>query len=322
MDDARHDDAGSGDLRVRDRRRTSPLWFAGIGAIGGFTGLLPWLIAGPFLPLQNLGEAQDPSQPGPFVLLPYSQYTIITIMVLLVVGGALAGVVARARGSRPGWGRPLATLAGLIAVDLVAIVQTTSVTRSVLQERSESVVYLVLLTTVAVLAAVVAWAVCLLVSAAPRAGAGLGLVVGAAAGGSWLAGLLFRPFEYASPFEAVLPVLPYLSPILVGLAIAWTGVSSAGRIATAIVGLGLVWIVPPLTTALASAAGSRVLAHDLPGMADYAVNVFTMASTMPELILPPILTALVVAAAGLLVVGLRRRRRIAGAPTASAAAPR
>ncbi|MFZ8757183.1 hypothetical protein ACO03V_07170 [Microbacterium sp. HMH0099] len=304
---------------ARATRRTPTGWFLLFGAAGGVAGLLPWLASGPFLPLQNLGEGQDPSRPGPFVLLPYSQYSIITIIVLLVVGGVLAGVLARSRGARPGVGRSLATVAGLVVVQVAAVVQTAVTTRAVLQERDESAVYLLLLTAVAVLAAVVAAVACLLVAAAPRAGAGIGLMVGAAAAGSWLGVLLFPPFSYESPFSALIPMLTYVSPVLVGLAIAWTGVASVGRVIAALVGLGLVWLVPALTTAIASAAGTRVLARDLPGMAEYGISVFRSASTIPEIVAPPLVTAVVVAVAGLLVRGLlasRRRRAASPVPTA------
>ncbi|WP_144832848.1 hypothetical protein [Microbacterium sp. BH-3-3-3] len=174
--------------------------------------------------------------------------------------------------------------------------------------------YLVLLTAVAVLAALTAWVACVLLAAAPRAGAGLGLVVGAAAGGSWLATFLFPLFSYTSPFEALLPVLPYVSPVLVGLAIVWTGVSTIGRVLTGLVGLVLVWLVPALTTALSSAAGTRVLARDLPGMADFGARVFVSASTMPEIIVPPLVTTVVVA-----VVGLVLRRVVGRRPTGGTA---
>lgn len=296
------------------RRRTGAAWFALLGAAGGVAGLLPWLLTGPFLPLQNLGEWQDAAKDGPFVMLPYSQYAITTIIVLLVEGGVVAGIIARARRSRPGLARPFAALGGLVVVQVVAIVQTTATTRSVLQERDESVLYLVLLTAVAVLAAVTAWVACVLIAAAPRAGAGLGLVVGAAAGGSWIAAFLFPLFSYTSPFEALLPVLPYLAPVLVGLAIVWTGVSTVGRVLTGIVGLVLVWLVPALTTAISSAAGTRVLARDLPGMAEFGGQVFVSASTMPEIIVPPLVTTVLVAVVGLVlrrVVGRRRTGRTA-----------
>lgn len=309
MDDAREQDV---------TRRTRTWWFLLLGAAGGLAGLLPWLAAGPFLPLQNLGEGQDPSRPGPFVLLPFSQYAITTIIVLLVVGGVLAGVLARRLGARPGIGRSMATVGGLVLVQVAAIAQTAVTTREVLQERSESVVYLVLLTAVAVLAALVAGVAALLVAAAPRAGAGIGLMVGAAAASSWIAVALFPPFSYESAFEAVRPVLPFLSPVLVGLAIAWTGVASIGRVIAALVGLGLVWLVPALTTALASAAGTRVLARDLPGMAEYGIDVFRSASTLPEFIVPPLVTAVVAAVVGLVVRAvLAARRRREGLPAAA-----
>lgn len=294
-------------LDVPPRRRVA--WFLLFGALGAVVGLLPWLTSGPFLPLQNLEYTDDVSRLGPFVLLPYSQYEITTIIVLLVVGGAAAGIIARAQRSRPGILRGLATVGGLALVQLVAIVQTALATWNVLQERFESIVYLVLLTAVAVLAFVVSLFVASLVSTAPRAGAGVALSIGALATGMWVGAWMTLPFGAEAPFSAVLPLTFFLGPVLVGAAIAWTGVDTVGRVVAGVVGLALVWVVPPLATALASAAGTRVLASDLPEMADYGVNVFVSALTQTELGLRVIGVTIAVAVVGLVLRRMMARRR-------------
>ena len=296
-------------LDVPPRRRVA--WFLLFGALGAVVGLLPWLTSGPFLPLQNLEDTDDVSRLGPFVLLPYSQYEITTIIVLLVVGGAAAGIIARAQRSRPGVLRGLATVGGLALVQLVAIVQTALATWNVLQERLESIVYLVLLTAVAVLAFVVSLLVASLVSTAPRAGTGVALSIGALATDIWVGAWMTLPFGSESPFSAVLPLTFFLGPVLVGATIAWTGVNTVGRVVAGVVGLLLVWVVPPLTTALASAAGTRVLASDLPEMADYGVNVFVSALTRPELGLSSIGVTIAVAVVGLVLRRMMARRRTA-----------
>lgn len=296
---------------VRARRGAS--WFLLIGAIGAAAGLLPWLTTGPFLPLQNLEETGDASRVGPFVLLPFSQYEITTIIVLLVMGGVAAGIAARALRSRPGVTRAIATVGGLTLVQVVAIIETALVTASVLQERVESTVYLLLVTAVAILALVVSLVSAFVLAAAPRAGAGVALAIGAMAAGMWIGAWLTLPFAYGSPFAAILPLTVHLGPVLVGAVIAWTGVDTIGRVAAAVVGLLLVWVVPALSTALASAAGTRVLARDLPGMADYGVTVFFSALSLPELTLPSLVVTVVVAAAGLALRWVLPRARRAGA---------
>lgn len=293
------------------RRRVS--WFLLYGALGAVVGLLPWLTSGPFLPLQNLESTGDVSRQGPFVLLPYSQYEITTIIVLLVVGGTAAGMIARWQGARPGILRGLATVGGLALVQLVAIVQTALATWNVLQERFESVLYLVLLVAVAVSAFVVSLFVASLLSSSPRAGAGVALSIGAMATGIWIGSWMTLPFSLDSPFSAVLPVTFYLGPVLMGVTIAWTGVNTVGRVVAALIGLLLVWVVPALTTALASAAGSRVLANDLPAMADYGVSVFFSALALPELGLRSIAITLVIATIGLVGRRLWARRRTTAA---------
>jgi hypothetical protein len=274
-------------------------WFLLVGALSAVVGLLPWLTSGPFLPLQNLENTGDASRQGPFVLLPYSQYQITTIIVLLVVGGVAAGIAARALGSRPGVRRGLATVGGLALAQLVAIIQTTFVTAGLLQERLESVFYIVLLVAVAVVALAVSLFSASLLSTAPRAGAGVALSIGAMATGIWIGSWMTLPFGFESPFSAILPIVSFLGPALVGVVIAWTGIGTAGQIVAALVGLLLVWVVPALETALASAAGTRVLAHSLPDMADYGVNVFFSALALPDLTLRSLAITIVVAIVGL-----------------------
>jgi hypothetical protein len=81
----------------------------------------------------------------------------------------------------------------------------------------------------------------------------------------------------------------------------------------AIVALAMLWIGPALITAVSYAAGSRVLARHPEEMIEAAVDVFRSASTTPEVVVPPLVVAVVVAALGL--VGrlvVRRGRASAG----------
>ena len=96
---------------------------------------------------------------------------------------------------------------------------------------------------------------------------------------------------------------------LVGAAIGWAGVRTVGRALAAVVALVLVAVVPALTTAISSSAGSRVLAHDPREMAAYAVEVFAAASSTPVLVLPPLVVALVAAAVVGVLLGPVRRGR-------------
>ena len=97
--------------------------------------------------------------------------------------------------------------------------------------------------------------------------------------------------------------------MLVGAAIAWGGIRTAGRIAAAAVSLLLLWIVPALVTGVQSAVGSRALLRSPLDLLDYGWVVFTSALTMPELVLPRIVVAVVVAAAGIGLGEVFARRR-------------
>ena len=91
----------------------------------------------------------------------------------------------------------------------------------------------------------------------------------------------------------------WVTPVLVGIAIAWTGINKVRPGRRGVASLVLIWIAPALMTGVWNAAGSRVLAHDPLAMIEYAVQVFQMALFMPELALRPIVTAVVVATIGL-----------------------
>ena len=93
-------------------------------------------------------------------------------------------------------------------------------------------------------------------------------------------------------------VHPWLSGALVGAAIAWGGLGTRARVVAAGTALGLLWVVPATFTAVSSAVGSRVLLPYPAEMVEYGLGVFRVAASAPELVLPPILLAVVVAAAG------------------------
>jgi hypothetical protein len=254
----------------------------------------------------------------PPALLPFSQYALTAIIGLLVVGSAVAGLVARATRARlPRRGR-LAVFGGLLVIQLVAILQTSLAVRAGLQSRTESTVYLALLIAVAVLSVLVGAGAFWLVAAAPRAGALIGLGIGAIALGPWISTLVL-PLGSLRPDWVSLglaPLLHWVPPILVGAAIAWTGLRTVGRVLSSLAVLALLWVVPALQAAIGASAGSRVLAGHPSEMVDQGLRVFWSALTIPALALPPILVAIVVAAVGLIVKTILASRRAVTSRTA------
>ncbi|MFC9917808.1 hypothetical protein [Agromyces binzhouensis] len=281
-----------------------------IGAAAGAVGLLPWLLDGMRLPLQNLWATDAQPDEYPLALLPFSQYFLTRIAALLIVGAAIAGIAARATRSRQRRSGVAWMLVGLLAVQVTAVVQSTMVVRGGLEDRFESDLYLAALVAVAVLANLIGVAVMILVGAAPRAGAVIGLAVAAVLSSSWLGGLVLPDPAVGGPApEPVLFVLRWLPAVLVGAAIAWGGIGTVGRVIAAVVALAVLWIGPALITAVSNAAGSRVLARRPDEMIEYAVGVFRSASTLPELVVPPLVVAVVVAVGGLVGRLVVRRRR-------------
>ncbi|WP_243074029.1 hypothetical protein [Microbacterium sp. SS28] len=302
-------------------RRLLPIWvWFSIGAGGALVGLLPWLVTGARLPLQNLAADQSTTV-TPFALLPFSQYFLATIVALLVVGAAAAGIAGRALGERrPRFGTA-ALVFGMLAVQLVAIVQSSVVTVASLERSTRTAVYAGAVVAVMIVSILVGLLVGLLIARAPVPGATIGLALAAIVSASW-AGAALREVLLLGPNELVQVisfVLRWMPGLLVGCAIAWCGFRTGGRIAAVIVSLAALWIGPAFFTAVSAAAGTRVLAAYPREMADYAVQVFLMALTLPELVLPSLVVALVVGVAGsLLLDRLRRKDPGSAAPAATA----
>lgn len=296
--------------RARADRPLAGAWVMAlpVGILGAIVGLVPWWVSGARLPLQDLWDRPVLPRAMPITLLPFSFATVILIFSMLIVGAAVAGIAGRAL--RVGGLGVLMLLVGVLLVQVTATVQTALVVRDGLQERLESTVYLVGLsagTTVSILVGII---VATLIARAPRAGALLGLALGAIGMTAWTSALLDPTRIGDGPLAATLVIVPWITPVLTGLAIAWTGVNTVGRVIAALLAVALVWVAPAVTTAVANALGSRVLLRSGGSdIIDYGIDVFQTALFSPELALRPILATVVVAVVGLVVRALIDRRR-------------
>ena len=280
-----------------------------VGIGGAIVGLLPWLVSGARLPPQVLWVQTLRAEDMPIALLPFSFLTVILIFSLLIVGAAAAGIGGRALRVR-GWGLVLLVL-GVLIVQIGATVQTAGVVQKGLQDRLESNVYLFALIAGTSLSILVGLIVTILVASAPRAGALVGLTIGAIGMGSWIGTLIDPSLIGRGPLAALLVIVPWVAPVLTGIAIAWTGIDTAGRVIAALFALVLVWVAPAVTTALANALSNQVLIRSSSDVIDYAIGVFQAALLTPELALRPIIATAAVAGVGLglrALVGSRRRR--------------
>ncbi len=315
--DPRRDDTQ--EEHQRDRRDPSDeprpgAWIMAlpVGIVAAMVGFLPWWLSGARLPLQNLWAQSVDADEMPIVLLPFSQYAVILIFAMIVVGAAVAGIGGRVLRVR-GWGVVL-LFAGVLLVQVTATVQTALVVIDGLQERLESNIYVAALVAGTGLSILIGIVVTVLIARAPRAGALIGLTIGAIGAASWF-GSLVAPLGSTAVPDALLFVFPWIAPVLTGVAIAWAGINTAGRVIAALVALALVWVAPALTTAVASSVGSRVLIRaGASDVIDYGMSVFRMALLTPELALRPILATVIVAAVGLLIRVLVGRRTRTGAP--------
>lgn len=297
-------DASAAAPAHRVRRR----WlFAAVGAVAAVAALLPWLLTGGRMPLQNLWS-EIPAD-IPFVLLPFHPYTATLTAALLLVGAAAAGIAGRGLGARWTRGGTLLLIGGVLLVQGAAVIQGALTTRATLPDRSDADLYMTALTVGTVLALLVGLGILALIAHAPRAGAIVGLAVGALAAGTWLAAVIVPFGSVPQEVPALLPLVQWVSPVLAGAAIAWAGIGSAGRLVAALSAVVIVWVGPAVLTGVGYALGSRVLWNDPAGMIDGAIQVFGLALLTPELAWRPIVACLLAAAIGLGIRALVARRR-------------
>jgi hypothetical protein len=293
-----------------------------IGAGSALVGLLPWILTGMRLPLQNLWAASTMPEAMPISFLPLSQYFTTQLIGLLVMGFAVGAVVARAtraHAGRSGW---LFIGLGVVAVQLIAAIESFVVLTGGLRDDSYSSLYVAALVATVALAMLVGNAMFLLIAVAPRAGATIGISVAAIAASLWL-GALVRPLISAADGSGLwlLDVLRWTPAVIVGIGLAWGGLNTFGRILAAPFALAILWIAPAAVTAVDNAAGSRVLAHEPVQMLEYGVGVFFAALTTPEIVVPPLVVAVVVALVGLVVRAVWRRARPVKAESAAEPEP-
>lgn len=289
-----------------------------VGLAATALGLLPWLLTGARLPLQNLSsDAPQPSELSqngsleldafmPFSLLPLSQYAVVETAAWLVMGGVIAGLAIwlfRKRLTIDPW---LASV-GLLAGHLIVAVQAFTALRSVLPSVETGTArsyFLALLAGVAasvVLAQVLFW----LLASGSKAARLTGVVLSSIPLGSWLVGIVSRLTPAQESFSTgggasglgwIGPVLP---AIIVGLALGFTGVSPAKRLSLWFVGFAYLWLVPAALTAVQYGLGSRVLLKQPRELVDASLQVFTMAlgpaGQGPKLVLTALIVGAVIA---------------------------
>ncbi|PZF15511.1 hypothetical protein DEJ25_01940 [Curtobacterium sp. MCPF17_011] len=244
---------------------------AAVGIVGAVLGLLPWIVTGMHLPLQNLWETSVADERDmPIAFLPFNQYFLTFLAALLLTGAGIVGVTARRLHGRLGRPGVFAAFGGLLLVQVVAVVQTTVVTTAGLgMDRtvgtggaiSASEIYVVALVVGSALTVLLGAGLVLLLALAPDGVAVVALAVVAVALAEWLRGFVLPPATLSTGLQSTIAGWAWwVAPVVVGLGIAVTGVRSAGQVVGVLVALVVLLVGPALLTAVDGAAGMRVLA--------------------------------------------------------------
>ncbi|MDR6989606.1 hypothetical protein J2Y66_004123 [Paenarthrobacter nitroguajacolicus] len=244
----------------------------------------------------------------PMALLPLSQYEATTLLALLTVGGAAAGLAVRI------WSpvrRRLVTwcaVSGVLAVHLTATIQSFTVLKEGLLPGSLSALYFGGLLA-GVIGCMLAALVALLLIGSPstvKATIGFGLM--AIPLTSWAVVWVVNVVGFLNVPTAVPTVARWVPAVLVGCALAWCGLRPARRSVAWVLNLVFLWLLPAFFTAVQSVLGTRVLAGDIPEMLAMGRDVFGRALGPDGAALPTILLALVIGLVGVGVQAVAARR--------------
>lgn len=284
------------------------------GSLAGLAGLLPWLIEGARLPLQNLWLDSTMPDDMPFALLPVSQYYAVRVVVLLAMGGVLsapllrlfrrrraAGAVTAPTPSSPLLpdGEPPAwpVHAGLLAVHVTAIAQTFIVLGDGLgvtgPGRALASTYFWGMFTGTVLAAAIAQLALHLMASHHRGRPPLGLSLAAFPIALWLMEMVGALSGVGAYPAKAADVVQWLPALIVAGALGWHGLPQGRwRALWAWSALALLTI-PPAASAISTVLGTRAYAGNLELMLDLGLS--TLVSSLSSAI-GPVLLALALAA--------------------------
>ncbi|MEU4383708.1 hypothetical protein [Promicromonospora sp. NPDC023805] len=250
-----------------------------VGAGAALVGLLPWLLTGMRLPLQNLWASPTLPEDMPVALLPFNQYMVLSLIGMLVVPGVIAGLAAR---WWP-WPNPrrTATLAtaGLAAVQVVATVQTLLTVVPGLRAGTASQIYVAAITAAVVVSLGVCVAVCGMLARGSVPTVVLAACVGSIAVGHWLTA--FFAVGNTPTFLALLIHHggQYAPAVLTGLALAWCGWKPARRLLVWIAALLLLWVGTAVLDTILAVVSYRADLGNIQAMTDIARFSLTLGLT-------------------------------------------
>ncbi|QMU96904.1 hypothetical protein FVO59_06465 [Microbacterium esteraromaticum] len=280
-----------------------------VGTVASVVLLFPSWVGGGRLPLQNLWHERTMPEDMPFSLLPLSQYYALSIFVMLLLGGVVAGFVVRVLRARP-WPAAL----GVLLVQVIVTVQSFAVLGNGLgiadgSAGAREVLYFGGMLGGVLVGMLLAQVGCWMASRRTVALPALAAALSAVPVGSWI-GFAIASFNPITGYpQEVGMVLRWVPAVTVAAALIWCGVRPLSRLVVWVVGLLALWVLPAVFTAVSYALGMRVLDGDLREMAQAAGQVFPMALGVEVL---PVVVAAVSAVVGTIVFQIWRRPSPAG----------
>ena len=184
-----------------------------LGALSALVALLPWMVQGMQLPLQNLGVADQGEQ---LALLPFNQYYVEAIFAMLTIGMAGAALIARRGGAPRGY-----AFLGASIVQGVAIAQSTFAANSVMSPDSRAFAYMLIMFAAIMACWLYAIITFWLVAARHPAALVIGSVFAALALGAWLDSFLASASLAGGLVWAVYMLDWVLPCALVGISFGW-----------------------------------------------------------------------------------------------------
>ncbi|WP_394253563.1 hypothetical protein [Arthrobacter pityocampae] len=293
-----------------------------LGVVAAVVGLGPWLITGARLPLQNLWGLDTLPEDMPIALLPLSQYSLTTIVILLIVGGAATGIALRVWNPTRYKAMTRWAVGGVFLVHLIAVLQSFTVLHRGLADGTAADVYF--LGILAGVLASIAASIVLLVLLAARSKTLVTLGIGLLSVPfvSWLTQWVVGAMELmgGTDFPVWLAfVSRWLPAVLVGCALAWCGLRSIRQALVWGVNLALLWLVPALFTSVTYVFGTRVYLGNPHEMLILAQQILTATLGPDGGAAPTVLLAILIAAlgTGIRTLAAANGRRITDRPTPS-----
>jgi hypothetical protein len=281
------------------------------GALCALVGMLPWLVHGARLTVQNLWATATVNPADmPVVLLPFSQYQLDLAAAIMAIGAGLAAGAARILAARGVQHARSMALAGALIVQIVALVQTATAVSGGLRHpdratgsADDSTIYLAVVTAWIVVAMAIGVAVFTLITRSSRSLVVIGTAIAAVLLEAWIRGFV-APISAIDPNSGGLFVAHWLPAALLGAVVGWAGLRS-WRAVVAAAGLVILWLGSAAIIAIAAAAGSRVLARAPGELLRYFSSVF-VAELGAEALMLALVAAGCAAISVLVGVGVRR----------------